>query len=99
MQLFLYCIIEQLGKKRNDIFIIEKPNIKPKVFEIVLRYICSGTIDWNMLEGEDFLDCHNFKTLDESIFQSLLSEEENFVHDGVIWNLLILWACSSKIQF
>ncbi|CAG8589123.1 6073_t:CDS:2 [Rhizophagus irregularis] len=123
-------------------------------------YICSGTIDWNMLEGEDFLgiwlaadefmlddlekqvrelfekkseklksnfisivklvyqndalerfrsncvdiintttwfqDCHNFKTLDESIFQSLLSEEENFVHDGVIWNLLILWACSSK---
>ncbi|GBB90448.1 hypothetical protein RclHR1_01740025 [Rhizophagus clarus] len=149
------------ARKENDIFIIEKPNIKPKVFEVVLRYICSGTIDWNALEGEDFLgiwlaadefmldelekqvrelfekkseklksnfismvklvyqndvlerfrsncvdiintttwfqECHNFKSLDESIFQSLLSEEENCVHDGVIWNLLILWACSSKM--
>ncbi|PKC61901.1 hypothetical protein RhiirA1_538869 [Rhizophagus irregularis] len=157
---FCTALSSNWARKENDIFIIEKPNIKPKVFEIVLRYICSGTIDWNMLEGEDFLgiwlaadefmlddlekqvrelfekkseklksnfisivklvyqndalerfrsncvdiintttwfqDCHNFKTLDESIFQSLLSEEENFVHDGVIWNLLILWACSSK---
>jgi hypothetical protein len=43
-----------------------------------------------------FQDSCNFETLEESVFQSLLSEEENYVHDGVIWNLLILWACLSK---
>src|SRR6266540_2271619 len=43
-----------------------------------------------------FQDSSNFGTLEESIFQSLLSEEENYVHDGVMWNLLILWASSSK---
>ncbi|RIA92148.1 hypothetical protein C1645_804834 [Glomus cerebriforme] len=148
------------ARKEDDVFIIEKPNIKPKVFEVILRYICSGFIDWKALEGEDFLgiwlaadefmldelekqvrelfetksemlktnfmsivrfvyqndvldrfrsncvdiintttwfqDSHNFETLEESVFQSLLTEEENYVHDGVIWNLLILWASSSK---
>ncbi|CAG8557979.1 2137_t:CDS:2 [Funneliformis caledonium] len=43
-----------------------------------------------------FQDSSNFGTLEESIFQSLLTEEENYVHDGIMWNLLILWASSSK---
>ncbi|CAG8572718.1 9639_t:CDS:2 [Funneliformis mosseae] len=148
------------ARKEDDVFIFEKPNIKPKVFGVILSYIYKGTVDWKILEGEDFLgvwlaadefmlddlerqvrelfekksemlkknfmtivrlvyqnetlerfrpncvdiintttwfqDSSNFGTLEESIFQSLLSEEENYVHDGIMWNLLILWASSSK---
>ncbi|CAI2169619.1 7254_t:CDS:2 [Funneliformis geosporum] len=148
------------ARKEDDVFIIEKPNIRPKVFGVILNYIYKGTVDWKILEGEDFLgvwlaadefmlddlerqirelfekksemlkknfmkivrlvyqnetlerfrsncvdiintttwfqESSNFGTLEESIFQSLLSEEEHYVHDGVMWNLLILWASSSK---
>lgn len=146
------------ARKENDIYIIEKPNISPKVFEIVLGYISNATVNWKMLEGADFLgiwlaaeefmlddlgrqvrdlfekkserlrpnfiqifklvyqnetlerfrthcvdiintttwlqDASMLESLDESIFYSLFNDEDHFVHDGIIWNILIQWACA-----
>ncbi|CAG8524039.1 8172_t:CDS:2 [Acaulospora morrowiae] len=145
------------ARKEDDVYIIEKPNISPRVFEIVLGYINNGVINWNALDSQDFLgiwlaaeefmlddlerkvqeffktkedlrpkfiqilrlvyqndslerfrsncvdiintttwvqDAAEFASLEESIFHSLLNDEEHCVYDGVMWNLLIQWACA-----
>ncbi|CAG8513637.1 13074_t:CDS:2 [Acaulospora colombiana] len=146
------------ARKEDGVFIIEKPNISPKVFENILRYIKGGDVNWNALDGQEFLgiwlaaeefmldelekkvreffetkeerlrpnfiqilrlvyqndslerfrgncvdiintttwfqDNPEFDSLDGSIFQSLLNDEEHYVYDGVMWNLLIQWACA-----
>ncbi|CAG8554034.1 9823_t:CDS:2 [Diversispora eburnea] len=99
---------------------------------------CSNNINWNVLEGKEFLEIwlaadefmldelernvreffemkserlrSNFIQIlrlvyqnlsferfrDETILYNLLNDEDYFVHDGVMWNLLIQWACAQS---
>ncbi|CAB5371793.1 unnamed protein product [Rhizophagus irregularis] len=56
-------------KKDNDgFFFIEKPNIKPEVFEVILRYIYSGSIS-----------CE--KKSPEFLFEIMFASDELILHD------------------
>src|SRR5437867_4284165 len=35
------------AKKEGDVFVFKKPNIKPDVFRIILKYIYTGTVNFD----------------------------------------------------
>ncbi|CAB4384773.1 unnamed protein product [Rhizophagus irregularis] len=50
-QYFCTALSDKWAKKKDGKFILEKPNISPNIFKIILRFIYCGKIDITKLEN------------------------------------------------
>ncbi|RIB01359.1 hypothetical protein C2G38_2256230 [Gigaspora rosea] len=95
------------AREQDGFFIVKKPNILPKIFEIILNYIYTG-IDpmdnCDKCDGEDSLDI--LKAADELELYSLIQKETALgqllkrddleIEEVKIWNYLIEWGIANS---
>ncbi|RIA84306.1 hypothetical protein C1645_879997 [Glomus cerebriforme] len=65
------------AEKRDGKFILRKPNITPKLFNIILRFIYCGDIELKNLQGSEVLKL--LIAVDELNIQSLISHIQEFL--------------------
>ncbi|GBB93250.1 hypothetical protein RclHR1_02140003 [Rhizophagus clarus] len=70
-QYFHAAFSNEWAEKKDGIFILEKPNISPQIFKIILRFIYCGKIDLTKFQGSELLDL--LIAVDELSIQSLIS--------------------------
>ncbi|CAG8691265.1 16114_t:CDS:2 [Funneliformis mosseae] len=90
---FRQALSKNWARKERDVIKFSKPNISPKVFEIILKFIYSGTVnlmDKTMMEALDLLIA-----TDELLLTELSDHvQEYLLHYEVGWledNLITLW--------
>ncbi|CAI2171316.1 2324_t:CDS:2 [Funneliformis geosporum] len=64
-------------EKRDDKFLFEKPNVSPKVFDVILKYIYSGSISLVNFNSGELMDV--LVTANEFILNELVSHIENIL--------------------
>ncbi|RGB42266.1 hypothetical protein C1646_751164 [Rhizophagus diaphanus] len=78
-----YDVIIYAGENENikefhaHSIILQKPNISPKIFKIILRFIYCGKIDFTKLEGPELLKLS--MAVDELNIQSLIPRVEEYL--------------------
>ncbi|GBC37676.2 BTB/POZ domain-containing protein [Rhizophagus irregularis DAOM 181602=DAOM 197198] len=68
---------DKWAKKKDGKFILEKPNISPNIFKIILRFIYCGKIDITKLEVPELLKL--LMAVDELSIQSLTPRIEEYL--------------------
>ncbi|RGB41559.1 hypothetical protein C1646_793802 [Rhizophagus diaphanus] len=63
--------------KRNNMFIFNKPNITPIVFEMILKYIYTGELDLTEQKSEDILEL--LVASDEMLFEELFEHLQDYL--------------------
>ncbi|GBC03110.1 hypothetical protein RclHR1_00050018 [Rhizophagus clarus] len=76
-QYFRTALSNKWAKKEDGKFILEKPNISPTIFKIILRFIYCGKIDMKKLEGLELLKL--LIAIDEINIQSLIPQIEKYL--------------------
>ncbi|RGB42626.1 hypothetical protein C1646_662044 [Rhizophagus diaphanus] len=76
-QYFRTALSDKWAKKKDGNFILEKPNISPDIFKIILRFIYCGKIDFSKLEVPELLKL--LIAVDELSIQSLIPHIENYL--------------------
>ncbi|KAG9295650.1 hypothetical protein G9A89_002968 [Geosiphon pyriformis] len=72
------------AKKEGESFVFEKPNISPTVFDVILKYIYSGTIYLDQQEGDDILEL--LVAADELILEELIDPlQEHLMRNMEKW--------------
>ncbi|GET01565.1 BTB/POZ domain-containing protein [Rhizophagus clarus] len=88
------------GKKENDMYIFKKPNISPDVFEIILRFIYSGKVSLENINGSKAIelliasDELEFFNLCKHVQKDLIEKESEWL----LQNLLPILKILSKHQ-
>ncbi|CAB4444548.1 unnamed protein product [Rhizophagus irregularis] len=81
-QYFFAALYNDWVEKKNGIFIFKKPNISPRLFKIILRFIYCGKIDLTNLQGPETLelliavDEFNIQTLVTCVQKHLINDKE-----------------------
>ncbi|EXX76511.1 hypothetical protein GLOIN_2v1775034 [Rhizophagus irregularis DAOM 181602=DAOM 197198] len=65
------------AEKKDGKFIFRKPNISPRLFNIILRFIYSGNIELKNLQGPDVLEL--LVAVDELNIQQLISHAQEYL--------------------
>ncbi|GES81751.1 hypothetical protein GLOIN_2v1878300 [Rhizophagus clarus] len=86
--------------KKNDMILYNKPNIAPKIFDTILKYIYTGEVDLKDYRGEDILEL--LIASDELLLEELFEHvQDNLFKKRAIWTLenitLVLNSCN-KLQ-
>ncbi|GES76302.1 BTB/POZ domain-containing protein [Rhizophagus clarus] len=87
-QYFRTAFSNEWAKKEDDKFILRKQNIKPQLFDIILRFIYCGTIELKNLQGPDVLnlliavDELNIHSLITYIQEYLIDHQTEFLHQN-----------------
>ncbi|RGB42269.1 hypothetical protein C1646_751167 [Rhizophagus diaphanus] len=76
-QYFRTALSDKWAKKKDGKFILEKPNISPNIFKIILRFIYCGKIDITKLEVPELLKL--LMAVDELNIQSLIPRIEEYL--------------------
>ncbi|RIA94912.1 hypothetical protein C1645_873155 [Glomus cerebriforme] len=76
-QYFHTAFSNKWSEKKDGKFILRKPNISPKLFDIILRFIYCGNIELKNLQGSDVLKL--LLAVDELNIHSLLSHIQEFL--------------------
>ncbi|CAG8562215.1 291_t:CDS:2 [Paraglomus occultum] len=72
------------SRKQGGKYIFEKPNISPKVFEIIIKYIYSGTLSVKDYEGEDMFGL--LIAADEMLLEELIYPiQEHIIRERTKW--------------
>ncbi|GES81785.1 hypothetical protein GLOIN_2v1878320 [Rhizophagus clarus] len=70
--------------KKNDMIIFSKPNIKPTVFEMVLKYIYMGELDLTKYQVENILEL--LVASDELLLEELFNRVQDYlIEEQTIW--------------
>ncbi|GBB90438.1 hypothetical protein RclHR1_01740015 [Rhizophagus clarus] len=64
-------------KTEGDKIKLEKPNIRPKIFKVILRYVYSGVLKLNELTAKDILDL--LVALDELCINNIIDDVQNYL--------------------
>ncbi|CAG8535639.1 10452_t:CDS:2 [Dentiscutata heterogama] len=87
-------------KKNNGIIDFEKPNMSPEIFEIILRYIYTGIIQFDILHADVLLRL--LIALDELYFDDLLDDlQVHLFKQGAQWireNFVFVYRVSLQYQ-
>ncbi|KAG9288952.1 hypothetical protein G9A89_019574 [Geosiphon pyriformis] len=92
------------AKKKDGIFMFKKPNMLPEVFEIILKFLYSATVDLKGQEGSEILkllvavDELELDDLSAHIQQYLIKEKREWLHQDPVQVLDIVFrheACHS----
>ncbi|GES76303.1 BTB/POZ domain-containing protein [Rhizophagus clarus] len=95
-QYFRTAFSNEWAKKEDGRFILRKQNIKPHLFDIILRFIYCGTIELKNLQGPDVLnlliavDELNIHSLITYIQEYLIDHQTEFLHQNPTAPLLEL---------
>ncbi|EXX73782.1 hypothetical protein GLOIN_2v1789120 [Rhizophagus irregularis DAOM 181602=DAOM 197198] len=68
-QYFRTALSSNWAEKENGMYILRKPNISGKIFQIILRYIYSGMVNFNKFEKIEYLEF--LKATDELAFDKI----------------------------
>ncbi|GES86394.1 hypothetical protein GLOIN_2v1876134 [Rhizophagus clarus] len=85
---FRTALSNEWAEKEEGKFIFRKPNISPHLFNIILRFIYSGNIELNNLQGPDILklliavDELNIQQLISHIQEYLIKHQTEFLHQN-----------------
>ncbi|CAG8547913.1 13468_t:CDS:2 [Cetraspora pellucida] len=74
---FRAALSNKWAKKEGTKYVFEKPNIRPIVFEVILRYIYSGNIVLDKLSGKDIIEL--LVAADELIFEELIYPLQDYL--------------------
>ncbi|EXX56301.1 hypothetical protein GLOIN_2v1480801 [Rhizophagus irregularis DAOM 181602=DAOM 197198] len=70
--------------KKNNMIVYNKPNITPKVFDMILKYIYTGELDLTKQSGEDILGL--LVSSDELLFDELFDRIQDYlIEKQTIW--------------
>ncbi|KAG9284000.1 hypothetical protein G9A89_005329 [Geosiphon pyriformis] len=84
-------------KRENNIIIFPKPNISPKIFEIILRYIYNGEISLDKHEVPTILEL--LVTADELILENIIDHLEDYLIEHRAKGLKKNFATLQKTSF
>ncbi|RIB08324.1 BTB/POZ protein [Gigaspora rosea] len=90
---FRSALSKNWAKKDGDLVTFSKPNISPKVFDIILQFIYSGTVsmsDKNVMDALDLLIATDellLTELSDHVQEYLLHQQSNWLQN----NLIVLW--------
>ncbi|CAB4444560.1 unnamed protein product [Rhizophagus irregularis] len=65
------------AKKSDGTYILKKPNISGTTFQIILRYIYSGRINYSQIEKTEYLEL--LKAADELIFDRIVDSLQDYL--------------------
>ncbi|CAG8469970.1 9195_t:CDS:2 [Dentiscutata heterogama] len=74
---FRAALSNKWAKKEGAKYVFEKPNIRPIVFEVILRYIYSGNLVLDKLNGKDIVEL--LVAADELIFEELIYPLQDYL--------------------
>ncbi|CAG8696584.1 16286_t:CDS:2 [Gigaspora margarita] len=81
---FRAALSNKWAKKEGSKYVFEKPNIRPIVFEVILRYIYSGNIVLDKLSGKDIVEL--LVAADELIFEELIYPLQDYLlKNKLVW--------------
>ncbi|GBC02013.1 hypothetical protein RclHR1_04410006 [Rhizophagus clarus] len=69
------------AEKKDVMFIFKKPNIKPNMFQIILRFIYCGNVDLTKLQGQELLKL--LIAVDELDIQPLISCIQEYFSENI----------------
>lgn len=90
---FRSALSKNWAKKDGDLVTFSKPNISPKVFDIILQFIYSGTVsmsDKSVMDALDLLIATDellLTELSDHVQEYLLHQQSNWLQN----NLIVLW--------
>ncbi|CAG8511028.1 15090_t:CDS:1 [Racocetra fulgida] len=94
-------MLDDLGRQVRDLFEKKSERLRPNFIQIFKLVYQNETLERFRTHCVDIIntttwlqDASMLESLDESIFYSLFNDEDHFVHDGIIWKILIQWACA-----
>ncbi|GBC43398.1 uncharacterized protein OCT59_028219 [Rhizophagus irregularis] len=90
---FRQALSKNWAKKEGDIIKFSKPNISPKVFEVILKFMYSGNVD---MMNKSMMEALELLIATDELLLTELSEyvQEYLLHYEVGWledNLITLW--------
>ncbi|EXX75174.1 BTB/POZ protein [Rhizophagus irregularis DAOM 181602=DAOM 197198] len=99
-QYFKYAILKESITKEDGMIILNKPNITPNTFKMILEYIYIGEINLTNQAGKDILDL--LITSDDLLFDELFYSVQNYLIEKkstwILQNLLIVLLTISKLE-
>src|SRR5436305_6945719 len=105
---FKAALSKEWAKKENEIIIFKKPNISPEVIELILKYLYTGTINFNKQNGTQMLklllatDELNLQKLTDYIQTSLIENQAEYLRNDPVEILQIVFqyeACENLRKF
>ncbi|KAF0428771.1 BTB/POZ protein [Gigaspora margarita] len=76
-QYFRTALSDNWARKEGNVTILEKPNVSPKIFHLLLRYLYTGVIDFDSLDGPLILQI--LIAADELYLDSLLKRVDDYL--------------------
>ncbi|CAG8557314.1 7525_t:CDS:2 [Funneliformis caledonium] len=78
---FRTALSSEWARKENDVFIIDKPNVRPVVFDIILRYLYIGELMLDNLDADEIYDL--FIAADEFMLDDLIDSIPDHVGENM----------------
>ncbi|RIA83420.1 hypothetical protein C1645_786408 [Glomus cerebriforme] len=78
---FRTALSSEWARKEGDVFVIDKPNVNPIVFNIILRYLYIGELKLDNLNADEIYDL--FSAADEFMLDDLIDSIPNDVGENM----------------
>src|ERR1051325_6057610 len=87
---FKAALSKEWARKEDGIIIFKKPNISPEVFELILKYLYNGTINFDEQNGAQILklliatDELNLQKLNDHVQAYLIDNQAEFLRNELV---------------
>ncbi|GES81749.1 hypothetical protein GLOIN_2v1878300 [Rhizophagus clarus] len=96
---FKSALSSEWATKKDDMILYNKPNITPKIFDIILKYIYTGEFNLENYQGEDILEL--LVASDELLLEELFEHvQDNLFNKRTTWiqeNTILVYNTAFKL--